>query len=118
MHGTATHVQHVQRVARLDQVGHGGLLRLAEVAACARDRIGGVSVAARLHDLGVEAQEVTCTSREATHRGERGGVSSEVANGLEDSAEHGECLSAPAGAVGYAGTISKSPSRVNRVDAK
>jgi hypothetical protein len=44
-------------------------------------------------------------------------VSSEVANGLEDSAEHGECLSAPAGAVGYAGSISDPGKKVNRVDA-
>jgi hypothetical protein len=42
-------------------------------------------------------------------------VSSEVANGLEDSAEHGECLSAPAGAVGYAGILTSRACAVNQV---
>jgi hypothetical protein len=44
-------------------------------------------------------------------------VSSEVADGLDDSAEHGECLSAPTGAVGYAGILTSRTCGVNRVDA-
>ena len=111
------HADHIQRVPGLGEVGHLVVLRLAEVAASASHRVGGVSVAAGLHDAGVPVQEVACTSRQRTHRGVRGGVSGEVADGLEDLAEHGECLSAPAGAVGYAVILRHVVWKVNRVDA-
>ena len=93
------------------------MLRLAEVRASASHRVGGVSVARGLHDLGINVQAVACTSGQRTHRVERGGAGGEVADGLEDLAEHGECLSAPAGAVGYAGILTSRACRVNRVAA-
>lgn len=111
------HADHIQRVPGLGKVGHLVELRLAEVRAGGSHRVGGVRVAGGLHDPGVNVQAVACTGGQRTHRVERGGASSEVANGLEDLAEHGECLSAPAGAVGYAVILRDVVWKVNRVDA-
>lgn len=111
------HANHIQRVPGLQQFRHLVVLRLAEVGSSADHRVGGVRVARGLHDLGIHVQAVACTGGQRTHRVERGGASSEVADGLEDSAEHGECLSAPAGAVGYAGILRDVAWKVNRVDA-